>query len=135
VPGLLGIPRERLPLLALMVAALVVTLSWLQGRFDGSDVRKGIALALGHRPRPGGPTIFELLLARGEGDPGCDGQVVSMVLGDVRVSCATPARPAVHYEFRVLLGKERAPRPDGDAARALLDEGSGAVLSPDAGAR
>jgi hypothetical protein len=132
---LLGIPRNRLPLLAIMAMALVATLSWLQGRFEGSDVRKGIALALGHRPSPGGPTLFERLAARGEGDPRCDGEVVSTILGDVRVSCATPGRPGVRYQFRVLLGMNRPPRPDGDAARALFFEEGGAVSTPRAGTR
>jgi hypothetical protein len=106
-----------------MAAGLVATTSWLQGRFVRSDVRKGIALALAHRPAPGAASVFERLVARGEGDPTCEGEVVSGLLGDVRVTCATPGRPEVRYVFRVLLGRERAPRADGDAARALLEDG------------
>jgi len=114
-----------------MAAGLVAVTSWLHGRFERSDARKGIALALAHRPAPGAASVFERMVARGEGDPRCEGEVVSGLLGDVRVTCATPGRPDVRYVFRVLLGRERAPRPDGDAARALLEHG---VVLPDAGA-
>ncbi|HET9595910.1 MAG TPA: hypothetical protein VFP65_10035 [Anaeromyxobacteraceae bacterium] len=120
---LIDLPRSRLPLLVLAAAGLVATTSWLQGRFVRSDVRKGIALALAHRPVPAAPTVFDRLVALGQGDPRCDGEVVSGLLGDVRVTCATPARPEIHYVFRVLIGGERPPRPDGEAAGALLEGG------------
>ena len=121
--------RGRLPLFILLSIGLVATTSWLQGRFARSDVAKGVALALAHRPAPGAPSVFERLVARGEGDPRCDGEVVSTFVGDVRVTCATPGQPATRYTFRVLLGRERAPRAEDDAARALLD-GSAAPQGP-----
>jgi len=61
-----------------MVAALVATLVLLQGRFDQSDVKKGIGIALQHRAEPGGPTVFDALVKLGQGDPLCDGKVVSI---------------------------------------------------------
>src|SRR5689334_24460606 len=66
--------RGRLPLFILLSIGLVATTSWLQGRFARSDVAKGVALALAHRPAPGAPSVFERLVARGEGDPRCDGE-------------------------------------------------------------
>lgn len=116
----LGIPRARIPIAIAMVLLLALTLSWLQGRFDSTDVKKGIALALGHRPLPGGTTLFDALAARNEGDPRCDGKVVSTLLGDVEVRCATPARPAVQYEFRVLLDGRKPPRAANEAAEQLV---------------
>lgn len=119
---MLGIPRQRLPIAFGLSAALALTVSWLQGRFDTSDVRKGIAHALAHRPQPKGPSLFEALAARGEGDPRCDGEIVSTFFGDVRVSCAMPAHPDVHYDFRVLLDGRRPPKGESAAAQALITE-------------
>lgn len=122
----LGFPRERVFIAVGLVAAFVFTVSWLQGRFDTTDVRRGIGIALAHRPDPRGASVFEALVARGEGDPRCDGEVVSGLFGDVRVSCTTPARPDVHYTFRVLLGGERPPKAESEAAQGLLG-GAGAA--------
>ncbi|TMA19813.1 MAG: hypothetical protein E6J85_11220 [Deltaproteobacteria bacterium] len=108
--GSLGIPRERLPIAVAMVIALAAALAFLQGRFDQSDVKKGIGIALAHRAEPGGPTVFDAIVKLGQGDPNCDGKVVSMLLGDVDVRCSTPGQPSVEYEFRVLLDGKRAPR-------------------------
>jgi uncharacterized iron-regulated membrane protein len=119
-----ALPRitlERLVLAALMVVMLASGLSWLQRRFDTRDVEKGIARALGHRARPGGPAVLDALLALGEGDPRCDGEVVSVLFGDVRVICRTPRRPAADYRFRVLLDGRRPPKAETPEARALLD--------------
>ena len=80
--GLLGMPRERIPIAVAMVVALAATLFWLQRRFDQSDVRKGIAIALEYRPR-GGQSIFDALVALGRGDPRCDGKVVSTLTLDM----------------------------------------------------
>lgn len=113
-------PGPRLAAGAALVVGLVLAVSWLQSRFDRADARKGIALAMAHRPVPGGPSVFEALVARGEGDPSCAGEVVSVLFGDVRVRCATPARPAVAYAFRVLLDGRRPPRAEGGAAEALV---------------
>jgi hypothetical protein len=129
VAPLVDIPRSRLPLVVLLAVGLVATTSWLHGRFQRSDVRKGVALALAYRASPGAPSVFERLVALGQGDPRCDGEVVNGLLGDVRVTCATPARPEQRYAFRVLLGGERAPRPDGETARRLL-EGSADGKAP-----
>lgn len=115
---MLGIPRQRLPIAIAMIALLAFILSALQGRFNSTDVKKGIALAMSHQPSPGGPTLFEALAARGEGDPRCDGTVVSTLLGDVEVRCSTPGKPAVEYDFRVLLDGKRPPR----AANAPAEE-------------
>lgn len=115
-----GFPRQRIPMAFALVAALALAVSWLEGRFDSSDVRKGIALAMSHRPAPGGRSVFEALVARGEGDPLCDGEIVSTLFGDVRVRCATPGRREVVYAFRVLLDGKREPRPEGVEAEALV---------------
>src|SRR5207302_1833290 len=77
----LGIPRRRLPIAIAMVLLLAATLVWLQGRFDQSDVRKGIALALAHRPAGrDGKSVFDALVGVGRGDPRCDGKVVRGLL-------------------------------------------------------
>jgi hypothetical protein len=102
-----------------MVLLLAFVLSWLQGRFDKSDARKAIALAMAWKPA-GGQTVFEALAGRGEGDPQCSGKVVSQLLGDVQVRCATPKAPSVEYEFRVLLDDRRPPRPANEAAERLV---------------
>ena len=126
--------RQRLPLAFALFAVLALAVSWLQGRFDSSDVRKGIVLAMSHKPAPGGPSVFEALVARGEGDPRCDGEIVSVLFGDVRVRCATPGRRDVVYGFRVLLDGTRPPRPEGEAAELLVAGiPAGPVSAADAG--
>jgi hypothetical protein len=113
---------SRVPIAAAMLVALAAALIWLQGRFDGSDVRKGIQEALRHRPDPDGASVFDALVSRGEGDPRCDGEIVSRLFADVRVSCSTPRRPEVLYTFRVLVGGKRAPKAETQEARSLLEE-------------
>ena len=116
---LLGIPRHRWPLAIAMVLLLAFVLSWLQGRFDASDARKAIALAMSWKPGRS-LTVFDALAARGEGDPQCSGKVVSQFLGDVEVRCSTPKNPGVQYEFRVLLDGKRPPRAANPAAEGLV---------------
>jgi hypothetical protein len=118
-----GIPARRWPLAAAMVLLLAFTLSWLQGRFDSSDAKKAIAAAMSWKPA-GGLTVFDALAARGEGDPQCTGKVVSQLLGDVEVRCATQRRPQTEYEFRVLLDGKRPPR----AANAPAEQLVGAMV-------
>ena len=118
--GFFGIPRVRLPIAVAMVIALAAALAFLQGRFDQSDVKKGIGIALAHRAEPGGPTVFDAIVKLGQGDPNCDGKVVSMLLGDVDVRCSTPGQPSVEYEFRVLLDGKRAPRAANPSAERLF---------------
>jgi hypothetical protein len=120
VEGFFGIPRTRLPIAIAMVVALAATLAWLQGRFDQSDVKKGIGIALAHREQPEGPTVFDALVHLGQGDPVCDGKVVSVLLGDIDVSCSTPGAPSVTYEFRVLLDGRRAPKAANPTAQRLF---------------
>ena len=116
-----GIPRRRLPIAIAMVLLLAATLAWLQGRFDQSDVKKGIALALDHRPAGrGGKSVFDALVGLGRGDPRCDGRVVSGLLGDVDVRCVLPGQADSEYEFRVLLDGKRPPRPANAPAEHLL---------------
>ncbi|MFL5310566.1 MAG: hypothetical protein ACJ79H_08965 [Myxococcales bacterium] len=118
-----GIPRRRLPIAIAMVLLLAVTLVWLQGKFDQSDVKKGIALALDHRPAGrGGRSVFDGLMALGRGDPRCDGKVVSGLLGDVDVRCILPGEPDTEYEFRVLLDGKRPPRPASPPAERLVSQ-------------
>src|SRR5947207_12214159 len=104
-----------------MVALLAFTLIWLQGRFDSSDVKKAIAATMAWRPA-GSATVFETLTARGEGDPRCEGEVVSHLLGDVEVRCATPGKPQIQYEFRVLLDGKRPPRAANPEAEQLVGQ-------------
>jgi hypothetical protein len=115
----LGIPRRRWPLAVGMVLVLAITLSWLQGRFDASDAKKGIAAAMSWKPA-GGQTVFDALAGRDEGDPQCTGKVVSQLLGDVEVRCSTPKNSRVEYEFRVLLDGKRPPRPANPPAEQLV---------------
>ena len=119
---ILGIPRERLPIAIVMVVALLATLLWLQGRFNQSDVKKGIALALEHRPTGSRHSVFDGLVALGRGDPRCDGKIVSSLLGDVDVRCSVPGDPGTEYEFRVLLDGKRPPRPANPAAQRLVEQ-------------
>ena len=122
MPDFLGVPRRRLPLAIAMVLLLGATLVWLQGRFDQSDVKKGIALALDYRPAGrGGKSVFDALVAVGRGDPRCDGKVVSGLLGDVEVVCVLPGDPGTEYRFRVLLDGKRPPRPANPPAQHLFD--------------
>jgi hypothetical protein len=117
----LGIPRRRLPLAVAMVLVLGATLTWLQGRFDQSDVKKGIAMGLEHRPAGrGGKSVFEGLVELGRGDPRCDGKVISGLIGDVEVRCVVPGDPVTEYRFRVLLDGKRPPRPANPPAEQLL---------------
>jgi hypothetical protein len=117
--GFLGVPRQRLPIAILMMLVLAAALAWLQGRFDQSDVKKGIALALSFKPG-GASSVFDGLVALGRGDPQCDGKVVSGLLGDVEVRCSVPADATTHYEFRVLLDGKRPPRPANRPAEQLF---------------
>jgi len=133
VADFLGIPARRIPIAIALIIALAFTLSWLQGRFDQGDVKKAISLALSHRPAQGGRSVFEAIVALGEGDPRCDGKVVSQLLGDVEVRCATPGAPAVEYQFRVLLDGKRPPRganPEADALLAALARDKSAAPVP-----
>jgi hypothetical protein len=114
-----GIPRNRLPIAVAMVVLLAFTLSWLQGRFDATDAKKAIAAAMAWKPHEK-QSVFEGLAGRGEGDPQCTGKVVSQLLGDVEVRCATPAKPQINYDFRVLLDGRKPPRPANPAAEALV---------------
>ena len=117
----LGIPRRRLPLAVAMVLVLGATLTWLQGRFDQSDVKKGIAMGLEHRPAGrGGKSVFEALVELGRGDPRCDGKVISGLMGDVEVRCVLPGDPGTEYRFRVLLDGKRPPRPANPSAEQLF---------------
>ena len=118
--GFLGIPRKRLPIAVAMVIVLAAILASLQGRFDQSDVKKGIGITLAHREEPGGPSVFDALVHLGQGDPVCDGKVVSVLLGDIDVSCSTPGAPSVTYEFRVLLDGKRAPKAANPTAQRLF---------------
>jgi hypothetical protein len=113
---------SRVPIAVAMVVALGAALAWLQGRFDGTDVRRGIQEVLRHQPDPNGPSVFEALVSHGDGDPRCDGELVSRLFADVRVSCSTPRRPDVPYTFRVLVGTRHPPRPESAAAGSLLAE-------------
>jgi hypothetical protein len=123
VADFLGVPQRRLPLAIAMVLLLAVTLTWLQRRFDQSDVKKGIALALDYRPSGrGGKSVFDGLVSMGRGDPRCDGKVVSGFLGDVDVRCVLPGDPGTEYEFRVLLDGKRPPRPANAPAERLFEE-------------
>jgi hypothetical protein len=119
--AVLGIPRERLPIAVAMVVVLAATLIWLQRRFDQSDVKKGVAIALDYRPAGGKTRVFDALVALGRGDPSCDGKVVSGLLGDVDVRCSLPGDPGTEYEFRVLLDGKRPPRPTNPPAEQLVE--------------
>ena len=114
-----GIPRQRWPIAVAMIALLAFTLSWLQGRFDATDSKKAIAAAMSWKPS-GTRSVFDALAARGEGDPQCLGKVVSQLLGDVDVLCATPQKPQIQYEFRVLLDGRKPPRAANPAAEELI---------------
>ena len=116
-----GIPRNRVPIAIAMIVLLAFTLSWLQGRFDASDAKKAIAAAMSWKPR-GAQSVFDGLSARGEGDPQCDGKVVSQLMGDVEVRCSTPKKPEIIYDFRVLLDGRKPPRAANPAAEALVAE-------------
>jgi hypothetical protein len=122
VADFLGIPARRIPLAIALVIVLALTLSALQGRFDQTDVKKGISLALTHKPAGASRSVFDALVARGEGDPRCDGKLVSQLLGDVDVVCTTPGAPSTSYDFRVLLDGKRPPHPANPAAEALVAE-------------
>jgi hypothetical protein len=123
VADFLGVPRRRLPVAAAMVLLLGATLTWLQGRFDQSDVKKGIALALEYPPAGrGGKSVFDALVELGRGDPRCDGKVVSGLLGDVEVRCVLPGDPGLEYRFRVLLDGKRPPRPANPPAERLFEQ-------------
>jgi hypothetical protein len=111
--------RQRWPVAIAMVLFLAFTLSWLQARFDSSDAKKAIALAMSWKPA-GPQTIFDALASRNEGDPQCTGKVLSQLLGDVEVRCATPKNPQIDYEFRVLLDGKRPPRASNAAAEQLV---------------
>jgi len=119
VPDLLGVPRHKWPLAIVLVALLAFTLTWLQGRFDQSDAKKGITAAMAWKPA-GSRSVFDAIAARGEGDPQCVGKVVSQLMGDVDVRCSTPAKPQIEYEFRVLLDGRKPPRPANETAQQLV---------------
>ena len=114
-----GILQKRWPIAMAMIALLAFTLAWLQGRFDATDSKKAIAAAMSWKPA-GATSVFDVLAARGEGDPQCIGKVVSQLLGDVDVLCATPQKPQVEYEFRVLLDGRKPPRAANPAAEELV---------------
>jgi|SRR5437868_6240196 len=117
----LGVPRQRLPIAIAMIVVLAAALVWLQRRFDQSDVKKGVAIALEYRPAGGQKRVFDALVALGRGDPLCEGKLVSGLLGDVDVRCYLPGDPGTEYEFRVLLDGKRPPRPANQPAEQLVE--------------
>jgi hypothetical protein len=64
--------------------------------------------------------VFDALVRLGQGDPRCDGEVVSTLLGDIDVRCSTPGAPSVTYEFRVLLDGNRPPKAANPTAERLF---------------
>jgi hypothetical protein len=100
----------RLTIALLMIFALVATLSWLQGRYDQSDHRKAEELVKTYRPKSGGVSIPEVIVARHPyiqaHDISWSSEITSSCLGTVKVSGFVPKRgehPAAEYKFDVLL--------------------------------
>jgi hypothetical protein len=85
-----------------LVGVLVVTLSWLQNRFDSSDHEKATRMVREYRAVPKGPTITDAIVARHPGkhdyDISWNSEIVSSCQGYVRVSGYLP--PAT-YAFDV----------------------------------
>jgi hypothetical protein len=105
-----AIEFPRLIIAIILIAGLVMTLSWLQGRYDASDHRKAIELVKSYRAIPNGPTIPELVEARHRDakpyDISWSSEITSGCLGIVRVSAYVPKtneRAATTYAFDVRL--------------------------------
>jgi len=92
----------RLLVGAALVAVLMVTLSWLQNRFDTSDHEKATRMVQEYRAVPKGLTITDAILARHpdkkDYDIAWNSEIVSSCQGYVRVSGSLP--PAT-YAFDV----------------------------------
>lgn len=105
-----GFDFYRLVIAVMMVSALALTLSWLQGRFDTSDHEKALKLINTYRARPNGPTISEVILAKHrdlkEHQLAWSTEITSGCLGIVRATALVPKREsgdAVTYSFDVRL--------------------------------
>ena len=103
-----GLDLSRLMIGALLIGLLVVTLSWLQGRFDDSDHRKATELVTQYRPREGGLSIAQALRARHPGlEPDAitwSSEITSGCLGHVRVYALVrqpSGKPSETYAFDV----------------------------------
>jgi hypothetical protein len=110
----------RIVLAALLAVALVVNLSWLQGRFDQSDLRKATDLLEKSRPAgPDSPSIDQAI-ARELGHPAdCTSQITNGCRGIVQVRCGGP--PGQEYLFDADLAR-RPPvlHPANPRAQALM---------------
>ncbi len=79
---------RRLGILAVMALVLGATLSWLQSRFDQSDLRHARELLDQTRPSPASPSI-EQALAKRLGHPvSCGAAITSGCRGIVQLRCA-----------------------------------------------
>ncbi len=100
----------RLVFGALMIIALVLAMSWLEGRFDSSDIKKATALVLHYKETPNGPTIPRAIVKRHPGveenELSWSSEITSSCFGTVRVSAYVPRKgnaPSTTYAFDVRL--------------------------------
>lgn len=108
--GLGRLDPWRTVIAVVMVFALVMTLSWLQGRYNASDHEKATTLVKTYRAQPKGPSIPEAIIARNpwvlDHQISWSSEMLSSCLGTVRVTGFVPAKedhPALTYAFDVRL--------------------------------
>jgi hypothetical protein len=101
----------RVTIAAVMVVALALTLSWLQGRYDQSDHRKALELINSYKAMPNGPTIPELIQRRHpevkDHEIHWSTELTSGCLGVVRATAYVPKKEgrgdAASYAFDIRL--------------------------------
>jgi hypothetical protein len=105
-----AIELPKLLLGGLMIIALLLALTWLEGRFDSSDHRKATTLVMTYKASPTGPTIPQAIVRRHPGlkedDLSWSSEITSSCMGTVRVLAYVPKKanaPSTTYAFDVRL--------------------------------
>ena len=103
-----GSDLQRYLIGALLLVALYLTMSWLQGRFDSSDHDKATQIVQRYVPPEGGTPLVDALLKRhpeaSASDISWGSELQSSCLGHVRVSANVPSGKGYEtYAFDVAL--------------------------------
>ena len=118
----------RLVVATVMVGLLIVTLSWLQGRFDTADHDKATKIVQTYMPKGGAIDLTDLILRehpdRKRYDIRWTSEILSGCYGYVRVTAYLPPKdesPAATYAFDVDL-PAMAIHPTDPKTKAFLEE-------------
>lgn len=123
-----GVDMYRVVVATVMIGLLVVTMSWLQGRFNSSDHEKATKIVKAYKPKGGAIDLTQLILrkhpTRKRHDISWRSEIRSGCLGHVRVSAYLPKKneaDAITYAFDVDL-PAMSIHPTDPNTKAFLEE-------------